>query len=137
VVTKRYLSALLAGLLFGLGLALSGMLNPLVVQGFLDVTGAWDPRLLLVLMGAVCVTALGYRWVFRRAGPLFEPRFRLPERRDVDMRLIAGAALFGIGWGLVGYCPGPAIASLVLPSADALVFVLAMGAGALLGSKFG
>jgi hypothetical protein len=91
----------------------------------------------LVLASAVGVTALGYRFVLRRAGPLFEPRFRLPERRDVDTRLMVGAALFGIGWGLVGYCPGPAIASLVLPSADALVFVLAMGAGAFLGSTLG
>lgn len=102
----------LAGLLFGLGLAIAGMTDPHRVQGFLDVFGNWDPTLIFVLGGAVVTTFIGYRLVFRRQGPLFAETFFVPTRRDIDIRLLVGAAVFGIGWGLSGYCPGPALASI-------------------------
>ncbi|MDR5899566.1 YeeE/YedE family protein [Halomonas vilamensis] len=114
----------IAGLLFGLGLAVSGMTDPARVIGFLDISGAWDPTLMFVLGGAVVTSFIGYRLVFKRAGPLFGERFQLPTKQDVDAKLLGGAALFGIGWGLSGYCPGPAIASvggLTIPLAAMLI----------------
>lgn len=104
--------ACLAGLLFGLGLSLGGMTQPAVVLGFLDIFGNWNPRLVFVMAGAVLTTAIGYRSVWGRARPWFEPEFKLPATRQIDSRLVLGAALFGIGWGIAGYCPGPALASL-------------------------
>nr|WP_286902886.1 DUF6691 family protein [Halomonas sp. UBA3173] len=101
-----------AGLLFGIGLAVSGMTDPARVVGFLDVAGAWDPTLMFVLGGAVITTFIGYRLVFKRSTPLLGGVFQLPTKRELDAKLLGGAALFGIGWGLSGYCPGPAIASL-------------------------
>ncbi|WP_319022847.1 DUF6691 family protein [Salinicola avicenniae] len=120
------LSGLLAGLLFGLGLILSGMTDPARVIGFLDVTGAWDPTLMFVLGGAVVTTFIGYRMVWRRGRPRFGARFQLPSRRDVDGRLLGGAVLFGVGWALSGYCPGPALASLSAASWPLVGFVAAM-----------
>lgn len=120
----KMLMGYIAGLLFGLGLAVSGMTDPARVLGFLDVAGAWDPTLMFVLGGAVVTSFIGYRLVFKRAGPLFGERFQLPTKRDLDAKLLGGAALFGIGWGLSGYCPGPAIASvsgLTLPLAAMLI----------------
>ncbi|MEQ8195435.1 MAG: YeeE/YedE family protein [Rhodospirillales bacterium] len=125
----RAFASLISGVLFGLGLAVSNMINPAKVIGFLDVAGAWDPSLAFVLGGAVAVTAVGYRFVIRRDGPLFEGKFQIPSRRDIDMPLLAGAAVFGIGWGLVGLCPGPAIAGLAVGLRESAVFVLAMFAG--------
>jgi uncharacterized membrane protein YedE/YeeE len=122
-------AALASGLIFGLGLALSGMLDPARVRGFLDVTGAWDPSLVFVLGGAVTVSGLGYRVSRRRAGPVLAARFDLPARRRIDPPLVAGAALFGIGWGLSGFCPGPAIAALSTGATPVVVFVAAMLAG--------
>ncbi|MGM0615564.1 MAG: DUF6691 family protein [Pseudomonadota bacterium] len=113
-----------AGLLFGLGLAISGMTDPARVLGFLDIAGAWDPTLMFVLGGAVVTSFVGYRLVFKQSAPLFGERFQLPTRQDLDSKLLGGAALFGIGWGLSGYCPGPAIASIggiSLPLAAMLV----------------
>ena len=125
-------TAALAGLLFGAGLAVSGMVNPAKVLGFLDVAGAWDPSLALVLAGAVGVNLVGYRLVLKRASPLFAERFSLPGARALDVPLLAGAVLFGIGWGLVGYCPGPALAALAAGSLKVVGFVAAMIAGSLL-----
>lgn len=122
-------AALTAGLLFGLGLALSGMLDPARVLGFLDVAGAWDPSLAFVLAGAVAVAALSYLVRRRMAHPVFAGRFQVPEGRRVDVQLFCGAALFGVGWGLVGLCPGPALASLSLGIVPVFVFVIAMAAG--------
>ncbi|WP_422101596.1 DUF6691 family protein [Vreelandella sp.] len=102
----------LAGLLFGLGLAMSGMTDPARVLGFLDITGAWDPTLIFVLGAAVGTTFVGYRLVFARGTPLFSTKFQLPTKQELDAKLLGGAALFGVGWGLSGYCPGPAIASV-------------------------
>ncbi len=127
--------ALLAGLVFGLGLSLGGMTQPSVVLGFLDLFGAWDPRLAFVMGGAVLTTAIGYRRVFRRGRPLFEPSFQLPTARTFDARLVGGAALFGIGWGIAGYCPGPALASLSGAAPSLLVLVAAMLAGWWLAAK--
>lgn len=109
-----------SGLLFGVGLAWSGMTDPFKVLNFLDVAGAWDPSLLLVMSGAMLTYALGYRFVVRRPRPWFDEGFHLPTRHDVDARLLIGAAVFGIGWGLGGYCPGPVLANLGLGNADLL-----------------
>jgi uncharacterized membrane protein YedE/YeeE len=121
--------AFAAGLLFGLGLSLGGMTQPAVVLGFLDIFGAWDPRLLFVMAGAVLTTAIGYRLVLRRSRPLLAERFQWPTSRRIDTRLIGGAALFGVGWGTAGYCPGPALASLGAGVPALLVLVACMIAG--------
>ncbi|MBZ9559101.1 MULTISPECIES: DUF6691 family protein [unclassified Modicisalibacter] len=125
----KVVAGYLTGLLFGLGLAISGMTDPARVIGFLDVAGAWDPTLIFVLGGAVVTTFIGYRLAWRRPMPLFESRFQLPTRRDLDARLLGGAALFGIGWGLSGYCPGPAVASLPVLSWPLALFLIAMVIG--------
>ncbi|MFK2902497.1 YeeE/YedE family protein [Dyella ginsengisoli] len=127
--------ALLAGLVFGLGLSLGGMNQPAVVLGFLDLFGAWNPRLVFVMGGAVLTTAIGYRLVFRRDRPLFESDFQLPTARRFDARLVGGSALFGIGWGIAGYCPGPALASLSGAAPSLLVLVATMLAGWWLAAK--
>jgi uncharacterized membrane protein YedE/YeeE len=125
--------ALVSGALFGAGLVVSQMVDPGKVLGFLDVagiaTGAWDPSLAFVMIGALAVTAAGYRLVLRRQAPLAAPAFQLPTRKDVDARLVAGAAVFGIGWGLAGYCPGPALAALAFGRLETAVFVAAMLVG--------
>ena len=128
---RTLVSALGAGFLFGLGLWISGMANPKKVLGFLDLAGDWDASLALVMAGAVAVTIAAFRWVLRRPRPLFEAHFLVPERKDIDAPLVAGAALFGIGWGIGGYCPGPGLTVLSMLSAEALVFVAAMVGGGL------
>jgi len=134
---RALITALLAGLLFGVGLGLSQMINPARVLGFLDVFGAWDPTLMFVLGGAVGVTTLTFRLVLKRAAPVVEPQFRVPTRTRIDRRLIGGAALFGLGWALTGYCPGPGLVGLVLGSTQAVIFVAAFVAGVLLFDRFG
>lgn len=123
-------AALFAGFVFGIGLVVSGMSNPAKVQNFLDVlamrTGTWDGSLMLVMGGALVVAGIGFRFVFRRKQPLFADLFYLPSDRRFDVKLLAGAALFGIGWGIGGICPGPAIVSLPLMDRGILVFVPAM-----------
>lgn len=125
-----------AGALFGMGLALSGMTDARRVLGFLDITGDFDPALMWVLGSALLVSAVGQRWVLRRVQPWFSLHFQLPAARGVDARLLLGAALFGIGWGWAGYCPGPAIAGLAVASRESLWFVLAMLAGFWLHDRF-
>lgn len=127
----RILSALLCGLIFGAGLAISGMVNPAKVLGFLDITGQWDPSLILVMAGGVAVFAIGFRLVQRGRHPLFAEKFEIPTRRDIDPRLVVGASLFGIGWGLAGLCPGPALTGLAFGLTEVYVFVAAMVAGSL------
>ena len=122
----RSIVALVAGLLFGIGLALSGMLDPVRVLGFLDVAGAWDPSLAFVLGGAVMVSAIGAVLARRMRAPVLAELFDIPTARRIDSRLVSGSALFGIGWGLAGFCPGPAVAALSLLMPKALVFVAAM-----------
>jgi uncharacterized protein len=120
---------LTAGFIFGLGLCLSGLADPAVVQGFLDVAGAWNPTLLFVMGAGLTVTLIGYRLVFRRGHPLFSPCFNVPTAKAIDAALISGAVIFGIGWGLAGYCPGPAVVSLPSGRPEVFVFVTAMIAG--------
>ena len=122
----RILSTLIAGLIFGTGLILSGMANPIKVQNFLDFFGSWDPSLALVMGGAILVTMPGFWLVQKRKTPFFNNVFNLPTRTDFDFCLLAGAAIFGIGWGLGGFCPGPAVTSLSLAAKGTLVFVPAM-----------
>lgn len=129
---KRGFAALLAGVLFGAGLALSRMTDPNIVLGFLDVAGDFDPRLAFVLAGAVATTVIAFRLVLRRRRPLLEERFRLSLSQAIDRPLVTGALLFGVGWGLAGYCPGPALVGAAAGVDSALIFVAAMLAGSLL-----
>jgi uncharacterized membrane protein YedE/YeeE len=125
----HFLSTLFAGLFFGTGLILSGMANPTKVQNFLDIFGTWDPSLAFVMGGAILVTAPGFWWAQKRTTPFFHDMFHLPTRKDVDARLIIGAAVFGIGWGLGGLCPGPAVTSLLFATPGVLIFIPAMLVG--------
>jgi uncharacterized membrane protein YedE/YeeE len=128
-MNRQILVALGAGLLFGAGLAVAGMVDPQRVLGFLDLFGAWDPTLAFVMGGAMLPMAIAWRVQKRMAAPLAAEAFSVPDRRDIDRRLVVGSALFGAGWGLAGLCPGPAIADLVLAPGPAAVFVAAMAAG--------
>jgi uncharacterized protein len=125
-MTRETLPALLSGLLFGAGLAISGMADPLRVRGFLDLFGTWDPTLAFVMGGALIPMAIAWRLLPRLTRPYAAPAFALPTRRDIEPRLVTGAALFGIGWGIAGLCPGPALADLALAPAPASLFVAAM-----------
>jgi hypothetical protein len=123
---KQSAIALVAGALFGAGLVVSGMTRPAKVIGFLDLFGAWDASLMLVMAGAIAVHAAAYRWVRRRSRPLLAEKFAIPIRRDIDAKLVLGALLFGTGWGLGGYCPGPSVVSLAAGQAGTLALVAAM-----------
>lgn len=126
---KQNVAALVAGFIFALGLGISGMTLPTKVQGFLDLFGDWDPSLGFVMGGAVVVYAIGYRLITGRPRPRFADHFSLPNRKDLTPRLIAGSALFGMGWGLAGLCPGPAVVATSTASVEILLFVGAMVAG--------
>ncbi|MDB5844339.1 MAG: hypothetical protein JWP79_1649 [Polaromonas sp.] len=123
------LTSLLAGLVFGLGLILSGMANPAKVLGFLDLSGHWDPSLAVVMGGAVAVSALAFLAARRRSVSLLGAAMKLPTARRIDRRLVMGSMLFGIGWGIAGFCPGPALVALGMGEVKALVFAIAMLAG--------
>jgi hypothetical protein len=129
------ITSFVIGVIFGLGLRISEMINPARVIGFLDVTGRWDPTLLLVMAGALAVTLPGFALILRRRQPLLARQFVLPTKSRPDAPLIIGAALFGIGWGLGGLCPGPALAGLVSGSPAVLLFVAAMIAGQWLAGR--
>jgi hypothetical protein len=122
-------TSLLAGLVFGIGLMVSGMANPAKVLGFLDLFGRWDPSLALVMGGAVAVSAVAFAIARRRSASLLGATLKLPTARQIDRRLVMGSVLFGIGWGIAGFCPGPALVALGMGEAKALVFVAAMLAG--------
>lgn len=128
----KYLFIILSGFLFGFGLSLSAMLDRHRILNFLDVAGEWDPTLLFVMFSAVLVTVIFFRFILKRHTPVFADRFYLPQRRDIDFPLVAGAAIFGAGWGIAGYCPGPGFAALILGSFNAVIFCLAYIAGFLL-----
>ena len=128
----QLLAALLCGLVFGSGLYISGMMQPAKVLAFLDVLGDWDPSLLVVMVAALLVAGLGYAWMRRRGQPVVAAQMAWPTRRDIDTPLVVGAMLFGIGWGLSGLCPGPALANLATFAPRAIVFVIAMAAGMVL-----
>ena len=126
----QHLTALLSGLLFGAGLTISGMVNPAKVLNFLDFAGPFDGTMPFVFAGGLCVAMVGYYFTFKRKAPLFADRFHLPTVFAIDARLLAGAVLFGIGWGLTGYCPGPVIASLAYFQPISLIFLVALAMGA-------
>lgn len=126
---KHLASAVAAGALFGFGLAVSGMTKPSKVVGFLDPFGAWDASLALVMVGAIAVHLVARRIIGRRPSPLFDDRFHLPTRKDLDARLLLGAAIFGVGWALAGFCPGPGLVSAASGALAALVFVAGMTLG--------
>lgn len=129
--------ALFCGLVFGIGLAMSGMTDTAKVLGFLDIFGAWIPDLAFVMGGAVCITLLAFPFVLRRKHPLLSPNFSLPPDKSIDSRLLGGAAIFGLGWGIYGYCPGPAISALVYLDWKTAVFVTAMLLGMALANRIG
>lgn len=133
---KQVLAFLAAGALFGAGLAVSGMTDPGKVIGFLDFVGVWDPSLALVLVGAMATTAVGVRLVERRPAPLFGGSFPAPSRGAPDMRLVGGSLCFGVGWGMAGFCPGPAVTNLARLDGSVGIFVLAMLAGMVAAQRF-
>lgn len=125
----RFLSAFIVGLIFGVGIAISGMINPAKVLNFFDIAGTWDPSLIFVMGGALLTTFIGYRIVLRRDKPVIEERFQLPTARAIDARLVGGSAVFGIGWGIAGFCPGAAIPALGSGKVEVAGFVAALLAG--------
>ncbi len=130
-LVAQNLVAVMSGILFGLGLGLSQMIDRDRILGFLDVTGAWDPTLLFVMGGAVAVTVIAFRFVLRMPHPLFATKFHVPTRQDIDRPLVIGAMIFGLGWGISGYCPGPGIGALILGSWNPVLFIGAFLAGSL------
>ncbi|WP_375264434.1 DUF6691 family protein [Planktotalea sp.] len=125
----RLVLSYLIGLVFGVGISISGMANPAKVLSFFDIAGAWDPSLAFVMGGALSVTALGYRFVLKRPSPMLASSFQLPTRRDLDMPLIGGSAVFGIGWGIAGFCPGGALPALGTGRSEVFIFVAALLVG--------
>ena len=125
----KLLVAYLIGLIFGIGIVISGMANPAKVINFFDVTGSWDPSLAFVMGGALAVTFIGYRVVFGRGAPMLETKFSLPTASSIDMRLVGGSAVFGVGWGIAGFCPGGALPAVGTGNIDVLIFVAALIAG--------
>jgi uncharacterized protein len=125
----RLFSAWAIGLIFGLGISMAGMANPAKVLNFFDIAGSWDPSLAFVMGGALATTYLGYRLVFRRSAPVLDVRFQLPTASLIDLRLIGGSALFGIGWGISGFCPGGALPALGTGAGDVIAFVSALVVG--------
>jgi uncharacterized protein len=125
----------ISGAFFGAGVTISGMVNPMKVLNFFDFFGAWDATLIFVMGAGLLVTLIGYQIILKRKTPLFAPTFRLPPSQDIDTKLLAGAALFGLGWGLGGFCPGPAVASLVFGQTESITFVMAMAAGMILAKQ--
>ncbi|WP_151719848.1 DUF6691 family protein [Gemmobacter serpentinus] len=128
----RLLSALIVGVIFGTGIAVSGMINPAKVLNFFDLAGTWDPSLAFVMGGALAVAIPGYRLALARNKPRFEPTFQLPDTKRIDVKLVAGSALFGIGWGIAGFCPGAALPALGTLRPEPLAFVAALGLGILI-----
>jgi uncharacterized protein len=127
----RMLSAFFAGIVFSVGLFLSGMADPAKVVGFFDLFGVWDPTLAFVMGGGLSVTALGYRWCLAQSGPVCTAKRQLPHRNDLDARLFVGSAIFGLGWGIAGYCPAPALVAGAAGLHQAIWFCVAMAAGML------
>lgn len=128
---KRNAAVFGTGALFAVGLALSGMTQPSKIIGFLDIAGDWDASLAFVMMGAIAVHFVAYRIIRRRSAPLFDAKFHVPTRKDIDLRLVLGAALFGVGWGLGGFCPGPGLVAAGGGSLHAVVFLVGMTCGIL------
>lgn len=132
----KLLTTYLIGLIFGVGISISGMANPAKVLNFFDIAGSWDPSLIFVMGGALVTAFLGYKLVFGRSAPLFEPRFNVPASRVIDAKLIGGSAVFGIGWGIAGFCPGGALPALGTGRWEVVVFTLAVVVGIMLAKWF-
>lgn len=128
--------ALISGITFGVGLSVSQMVNPAKVQNFLDITGNWDPSLAFVMIGALTVAVIAFRWIMKRPAPVFDTEFNVTTHKDVDRPLLIGAALFGIGWGMTGFCPGPAVAGMGLQMSEAFLMVGSVYIGFLLHRLF-
>lgn len=125
----KLITTYLIGLIFGVGISISGMANPAKVLNFFDIAGSWDPSLIFVMGGALVTTFIGYKLVFGRSTPLFEPQFNLPMSRVIDAKLIGGSAVFGIGWGIAGFCPGGALPALGTGRWEVIVFTIAVVVG--------
>ncbi|GGE56778.1 YeeE/YedE family protein [Actibacterium pelagium] len=128
----RLILSYIGGLIFGLGISLSGMANPAKVLNFFDIAGSWDPSLIFVMGGALIVTFIGYRLVMRREAPVCDKQFHVPSSRTIDAKLIGGSLVFGVGWGIAGFCPGGALPAIGTGSVDVLVFCAALVVGILL-----
>ena len=126
---KHNLIALLCGIIFGIGLSLSQMINPNKVLNFLDVTGKWDPSLIFVMIGALVIAFVSFKLILKRPAPIFAENFHISRKTSIDKSLIVGAAIFGIGWGMSGYCPGPAVTGLGLLSMESVIMVVAIYLG--------
>ncbi|MDD5323172.1 MAG: YeeE/YedE family protein [Methylococcales bacterium] len=126
---KQNLIALLCGIIFGMGLSLSQMISPNKVLNFLDITGNWDPSLIFVMIGALAVAFVSFKWILKRPAPILAENFQLSRKLSVDKSLLLGAAIFGIGWGMSGYCPGPAVTGLGLLSLESIIMVAAIYLG--------
>ncbi len=126
---KLILAALVSGIIFGIGLTLSQMTNPDKVLNFLDLAGNWDPSLILVMLGALIVTMSSFRFILKRPNPVFGQKFYLAAKKEIDKRLIIGAAIFGVGWGIAGYCPGPVVAGLGIGNFEAVIMIVAIYLG--------
>jgi len=133
---KHNLIALLCGLIFGIGLSLSHMINPDKVLNFLDITGNWDPSLIFVMLGALPVAIVSFKWILKRPTPILAENFQLSRKMLVDKSLMLGASIFGIGWGMSGYCPGPAVTGLGLLSLESVIMVAAIYLGFLTYNRF-
>jgi uncharacterized protein len=126
---KLILASLISGILFGVGLSLSQMINPEKVLNFLDIAGVWDPSLIFVMLGALEVTFISFKVILKRPSPVFDHKFYLATKKEIDKPLIIGATIFGIGWGLTGYCPGPAVAGLGFGNPEAVIMIIAIYLG--------
>lgn len=126
---KLILASLISGILFGVGLSLSQMINPDKVLNFLDIAGAWDPSLIFVMLGALEVTFISFKVILKRPSPVFDHKFYLATKKEIDKPLIIGATIFGIGWGITGYCPGPAVAGLGFGNPESVIMVIAIYLG--------
>jgi uncharacterized membrane protein YedE/YeeE len=133
---KQNITALLCGIIFGIGLSLAQMINPDKVLSFLDITGHWDPSLMFVMMGALAVTLISFKWILKRPMPILAERFHVPQKSSVDKPLLLGSAIFGMGWGMSGYCPGPAISGLGLLSLEPLLMVVSIYLGFFVHKRF-
>jgi len=133
---KQNLIALLCGIIFGVGLSLAQMINPNKVLNFLDITGNWDPSLIFVMLGALIVAFISFKWILKRPAPLLAEGFHISKNTSVDKSLLLGAAIFGIGWGMSGYCPGPAVTGLGLLSLESVILVVAIYLGFFVYNRF-
>ena len=133
---KKLIGPFFGGILFAIGLGVSGMTEASKIIGFLDITGDWKPELIFVMLGALVINIVLFQWIMKRKSPVFEKEFHIPQSKTIDQRLVVGAIFFGVGWGLTGLCPGPGVVSLVSGTAYVIVYVVAMLAGMVVAQHF-